>query len=123
MPWLELIKAFLQLFISVSDTAREYAPTDKMKEDKAERQEPRMEEAEYTKRLKKLHGFLLVHPRTGINEHVDLVMAKCHPDDIARFKVSLHQLLPMRQAKIDARAKKFGVPKMKNPPEPPKMDI
>lgn len=117
--WLAAIASFFQMITATAKTAEVYAPTDKMKEDKAERERPRMESEEYRKKLRSFKGMLIGNMLLGVNELVDLECAKYNPEDRENFRKALHTMFPQRQWKVDKRKAKRGVPKMQNPPGPP----
>lgn len=97
--WLvEVIKEFFKAFTAGAEAAKTYAPTDKMKEAKFEREISRKESAEKKKMLKQAINYLNLHLKQSVDAYVNVTFDDVlNPEDTEEIRAALYELFPKRK--------------------------
>jgi len=95
--WWTVISDFFAMVTSGFNLGTKLAPTEKMKEDKAERQKKRLTADEYGKQLKALRRWMIWHPKQSVDALVNLKCDIYDADDIQDFRIALYEMFPKRK--------------------------
>lgn len=95
---LEVIKQFFKAFTAGAEAAKTYAPTDKMKEAKFEREIPRKTVAEKRKMLRQAINYLNLHLKQSVDAYVNVTFDDVlNPEDAEEMRTALYELFPKRK--------------------------